>query len=217
MSPLSGSIDGQPSAMKTKTYYCRFCGKDFESTHLLSQAYCSRGCEGKAYRVRHDLHKLKDGRFCKQCGKKFYPKGSGENNKQHCSGECSIISAKESRTRFWKNQPNPEKKLQAYRQKSRNKLGPDGNLKRFFRRYPNAPRYCEACGETRVVELAHKPGFKRNGAWRSVENTRWPEKVWVLCPTCHALLDRMGYSPEELGLETKKGGDANARKQINTY
>jgi len=24
--------------------------------------------------------------------------------------------------------------------------------------------------------------------------------VWVLCPTCHALLDRMHYPPEELGL-----------------
>jgi hypothetical protein len=29
---------------------------------------------------------------------------------------------------------------------------------------------------------------------------RWPEKVWVLCPTCHRLLDRMNYSPSELGL-----------------
>ena len=41
---------------------------------------------------------------------------------------------------------------------------------------------------------------ERNGQWRNINNTQWPEQVWVLCPTCHALVDRMRYSPEELGL-----------------
>ena len=27
-----------------------------------------------------------------------------------------------------------------------------------------------------------------------------PNHVWVLCPTCHALLDRMHYLPSDLGL-----------------
>jgi hypothetical protein len=31
-------------------------------------------------------------------------------------------------------------------------------------------------------------------------NMQWPEMVWVLCPTCHRLLDRMHYPPTDLGL-----------------
>jgi hypothetical protein len=30
------------------------------------------------------------------------------------------------------------------------------------------------------------------------------DKIWILCPTCHALLDRKHYTPEQLNL---KGGD----------
>jgi len=26
------------------------------------------------------------------------------------------------------------------------------------------------------------------------------QKVWILCPTCHALLDRKGHTPKQLGL-----------------
>jgi hypothetical protein len=182
-----------------KEYYCQFCGKQFLSDHLISQAYCSRSCEGKRYRVSHGLHKLKDGRFCKQCGKHFFPIGTGGNNKQHCSVECSVKSAKESRTKFWKKQKDPNALKKSYYDKNREKVGPDGNLKRFYKRHPNAPRSCQSCGENRVLDIAHKPGHKRNGAWRSKENTSL-EKVWILCPTCHALLDRMNYSPSELGL-----------------
>lgn len=90
--------------------------------------------------------------------------------------------------------------MKEYYSRSRKKLGPDSNLRRFFWRYPNAPKSCQSCGEKRVIEIAHKPGFERNGSWRSVANTKWPEKVWILCPTCHALIDRMNYSPKDLGL-----------------
>jgi heterodisulfide reductase subunit B len=86
-----------------------------------------------------------------------------------------------------------------YRKKSREKIGPDGNLKRFRLRHPEIPIHCQACGESRVVDIAHKPEWKRNGAWRSAKNST-PEKVWLLCPTCHALIDRMNYDPSELGL-----------------
>jgi len=79
-----------------------------------------------------------------------------------------------------------------------------GNLKRFRNRYPDIEIKCQVCGESRVVDIAHRPGYERNGAWRSIENTT-PDKVWILCPTCHALLDRMNYTPEELGL---RDGDA---------
>ena len=51
-----------------------------------------------------------------------------------------------------------------------------------------------------ALDVAHKPGHERVGAWRSAANCVWPTMVWVLCPTCHALLDRMHYPPEDLGL-----------------
>src|SRR4030042_995683 len=183
-----------------KKYFCQYCGKEFLSDHLISQAYCSRSCEGKRYRESHGLHKLKDGRFCKQCGTHFFPKGQGENNKQHCSLKCAAISARESRTKFWKRQANPKKLIKQYRLRYREKVGPDGNLKRFYRNNPSAPKACQSCGEKRVLDIAHKPHAARNGAWRSRANTKWPENVWILCPTCHALLDRMNYSPQDLGL-----------------
>jgi hypothetical protein len=59
---------------------------------------------------------------------------------------------------------------------------------------------CESCGEGRVLDVAHKPHARRYGAWRSAQNCKWPDMVWILCPTCHALLDRMNYPPEELRL-----------------
>jgi heterodisulfide reductase subunit B len=51
-----------------------------------------------------------------------------------------------------------------------------------------------------VLDIAHKPKYKRKGAWRNVKNTT-PEKIWILCPTCHALIDRKGYDPQQLGLK----------------
>jgi 5-methylcytosine-specific restriction endonuclease McrA len=63
----------------------------------------------------------------------------------------------------------------------------------------DAPKQCQSCGEDRVLDIAHKPDHKRNGSWRSKKNTSM-EKVWILCPTCHALIDRNNYDPFSLGL-----------------
>jgi len=193
--------------MKTHKKYCVICGTPFEAKTAWAR-YCSIKCKTKRYRDSKG-YKLSEGRFCKQCGKKFYPTFKTGANQQHCSKECSIKSARESRSKFWDKQPDKKQKTAEYYKKSRNKVGPDGNLIRFKRRYPNAEMKCQVCGETRVLDIAHKPEYKRNGAWRSVKNTT-PKKVWILCPTCHALLDRMNYSPEELGL---KGGDADAEDE----
>jgi hypothetical protein len=178
--------------------FCVICGKPFEA-RTPWQRYCSKSCETKNYRHSHGLWLLKDGRFCRQCGKKFYPV-KGENNKQHCSPECAAKSARESRSKFWEKYGDKKhEKMVEYHATSRTKKGPDSNLKRFYARFPDAPRACQACGETRVLEIAHKPEFARNGAWRSKENTTL-DKVWILCPTCHKLIDRMGYDPKSLGL-----------------
>lgn len=137
-------------------------------------------------------------RNCRVCEKPFpVVKQRDDANRQHCSRECAVESARASRRRFYQNKPE---KYVEYHRKSRERLGPDGNLKRFYARYPDAPRACQSCGEKRVLDVAHKPGHERNGAWRSAKNTTL-DKVWILCPTCHALIDRMGYVPSELGLE----------------
>jgi hypothetical protein len=124
----------------------------------------------------------------------------GGQNKQHCSSECAKKSARESRSKFWEKLGDKKPvKMKEYYDKSRKKLGTDGNLKRFYARFPDAPKVCQACGEGRVLDIAHKPGHERNGSWRSKHNTHL-DKVWILCPTCHALIDRKGYDPALLGL-----------------
>jgi hypothetical protein len=50
-----------------------------------------------------------------------------------------------------------------------------------------------------VLDVAHKPEFARNGAWRN-RNTTQRHMFWVLCPTCHALLDRGVMTAQALGL-----------------
>jgi hypothetical protein len=125
------------------------------------------------------------------------PGRKGGANKQHCSDECSVKSARESRSKFYKRNPH---KIKEYNRSWHKKVGTDSNELRFYLRYPEAPRACQSCGENRVLDIAHKPGHERNGAWRSKKNTTI-EKVWILCPTCHALLDRKGYTPKQLGLE----------------
>jgi hypothetical protein len=188
--------------MRTKyTKFCILCGREFEALTPWAK-YCSILCKRRLC-IDVKGRKLDQGRFCRQCGKKFFPSYVTGANQQHCSPDCSKKSARESRSKFY--QRNPDKSGKYY-QKSRNKIGPDGNLKRFRRRFPNVPMICKSCGEVRVLDICHKPKFKRNGSWRSVKNTT-PDKVWILCPTCHALLDRMHYDPAELGL---KGGDDNA-------
>jgi hypothetical protein len=144
---------------------------------------------------RKSLGLVRDiGRYCKQCGTHFIPDKAGT---LHCSEECATKSARQSRAKFLKQNPNIYSK---YYNTSKIKNGNDGNLVRLYKRYPDLPKKCESCGEDRVLDIAHKPKYKRKGAWRNVKNTT-PEKIWILCPTCHALIDRKGYDPQQLGLK----------------
>jgi predicted nucleic acid-binding Zn ribbon protein len=179
--------------IKNKTKYCIVCGKPFEAETPWHK-YCSRKCQSQRYRENRGI-KLKDGRYCRQCGKHFYP-DIHQQNRQHCSDECAVQSARQSRYKFYER--NPQKSFEYYA-RMRQKHGVDANMKRFLARFPDTPKACQSCGENRVLDIAHKPQFRRNGAWRSKKNTT-PERVWILCPTCHALLDRKHYSPESLGL-----------------
>lgn len=172
--------------------YCLYCGTKFKATNAWHK-YCHSNCKDKQFRRRRGLV-TEVGRYCKQCGIKFIPPTPSA---QHCTNECSVKSARQSRSKFFKNNPGVTKK---YHANAVEKHGKDGNLKRLMKRYPDLSKSCESCGESRVLDIAHKPEFKRNGEWRKVSNTT-PEKIWILCPTCHALIDRKGYNPHELGLK----------------
>jgi hypothetical protein len=172
--------------------YCITCCKEYEATRACHK-YCSHACQERKRRKNKGL--IRDiGRYCKQCGIHFLPDTA---NKLHCSDECAIKSARQSRAKFLKQNPDSYKK---YYNTSKIKNGKDGNLIRLYKRYPDLPKQCQSCGEDRILDIAHKPKYKRMGAWRSVKNTT-PEKIWILCPTCHALIDRKGYDPQQLGLK----------------
>lgn len=157
--------------------------------------YCSSRCKAR-YRKRTVSSGPVTKHSCRICGVDF-PIGPGQYNKWLCSDECRRASVARSVREFHKRRPQMEA---IYRARTREKQLPDSNIRRFYSWNPDAPRCCEACGEDRVLEVAHKPGFERIGEHRSKSNSQWPERVWVLCPTCHRLLDRMNYTPEELGL-----------------
>ena len=158
--------------------------------------YCSQKCKGR-YRKKNPSPPKENGHICRICGK-WFPIGKGQHNKWLCSDQCRRESVAKSTREFHLRNPHKEN---LYRQRTKAKRLPDSNLIRFRRTNPNAPKKCESCGENRVLDVAHKPGKERNGAWRNSQNCKWPDMVWVLCPTCHALIDRMHYSPEELGLK----------------
>ena len=58
---------------------------------------------------------------------------------------------------------------------------------------------CSVEGKSQILEMAHKPEFKRNGRHRSLALYE-RHMFWMLCPTCHKLLDRKIRTPAELGL-----------------
>jgi len=178
--------------MKTKR--CEHCGLEY-SYHRSTSRFCSQIC-GAAFRWAKQPKVTDRGRTCIVCGA-WMALRRDQSQKKTCSAKCRRARVAQI-TREW-HKRNPERES-LYRQRTKAKQGPESNLLRFRRTNPNAPMACEACGELRVLDVAHKPGKERNGAWRSATNCVWPEMVWVLCPTCHALIDRMHYPPAEFGL-----------------
>ena len=173
---------------------CVECKNEMPSGHS-HKKYCSGKCKAR-YRKKHGGGKLSDGHSCRICGKWFALK-IGQANKWLCSDKCRRAANAKSVREFHKRRPLMES---IYRARTKERLPPDSANLRFYRLNPGAPRACEACGESRVTEVAHKPGHERIGQRRSCANLKWPLMTWVLCPTCHRLLDRMRYSPADLGL-----------------
>lgn len=158
--------------------------------------FCSPRCKGRWWRKNPHAEPVKE-HTCRQC-QTVFPISRGQNNKWLCSDACRKSANAESVRNFHKRRPLMEA---IYRKRTHEKMPTDSQNVRFYRLNPTAPRACEGCGEDRVTEIAHRLGHERLGQRRTSANLVWPEKVWVLCPTCHRLLDRMKYSPEDLGLK----------------
>ena len=173
---------------------CRQCGKLFKGFFHLSKRYCSGRCKRRF--CRQNKRNADGGHSCRVCSK-WFPIKKDQGNKWICSAKCRREQQARGVREFHARRPLQQT---IYRKRTREKMGPDTNLRRFYLWNPNAPRCCESCGEDRVLSVAHKPHKRRLGARRSKANSQWPKMVWVLCPTCHELLDRMNYSPKELGL-----------------
>lgn len=172
---------------------CSWCLRAVR-TRSVRTKWCDWRCQNRACALRPRIS-----RACAVCSTPFDVSLRGRGNAKHCSESCSAISARASRAAFARRRPEQS---EVYRQTHRAKGKKDTSLNRLLRKYPWLPRHCEACGESRVLDIAHRPGHERNGAWISMRvNT--PDRIWILCPTCHALLDRAGYTPEQLGIRER--------------
>ena len=180
--------------MKSLQPHCIECGVEMPGAHS-HKKYCSTRCKGR-WQKKNPSQPVAKGHNCRVCGVLF-PIGPGQNNKWLCSDACRRSSNAASVRNFHERRPKMEA---IYRARTKEKLPPDSQNRRFYQLNPNAPRCCESCGESRVTEIAHRPGCERLGQRRSSANMVWPTMVWVLCPTCHRLLDRMNYPPSDLGL-----------------
>lgn len=169
------------------------CGAHF-SAKRPDKRYCSGRCQARQGRLRRgeqtDITKL--GRDCGICGKHFEIPPPN-NNQRYCSTQCATEAAKIQRRAFHRKNPQIQKIYNSRRPYRDSVVG------RLRRKYPDLPSACEACGEKRILEVAHKPGHERNGAWRIMANCM-RHMIWILCPTCHKLIDRDVCTPAELGL-----------------
>lgn len=180
---------------------CAFCAKKFV-TGMRSALYCSERCRTDAATARRDRGAagawLRIKITCGVCGAKFLRTKKTGPNRKYCSPSCSVLSIKKDHLRFIRAYPEA---MAAYNRRRYKNYGSDTLFKRLQKKYSDLPSICEAIGciESRVLELAHKPQYKRNGAPRTL--ARYERHMfWVLCPTHHRLIDKKTETPERLGL-----------------
>ncbi len=174
--------------------FCSLCGTSFNAVRP-DKRYCSPKCQARAGRLRrHEQTDItKSGRDCGTCGKHFEITPPS-TNARYCSPKCATQASRIQRRAFHRRNPEAQTIYNARRPYK------DSRLTRLKRKYPDLPSACESCGEQRIVEIAHKPTHKRNGAGRLMSNSA-RHMIWVLCPTCHKLLDCEICTAKELGLK----------------
>jgi hypothetical protein len=197
--PISGSVTWHRQDIPKESKPCEQCERMYIPFRSRSR-FCSDLCNA-TWHYQHE-NTVQRQRICKECNKPFTYDGISHLN--YCSDKCAQIVASRAkvsnarRSAQWRKD-HPDKTSE-YRetQKRRNPEQVAGGLvQRFFAKYPHIKPICQACGESRIVELAHK--VPRQGAWRTLKNTT-DKDVWILCPTCHRCLDLKIQTQQELGL-----------------
>ena len=173
--------------------FCTMCGTAFKAIRP-DKRYCSPKCQNRQGRLRRgeQTDVTKHGRDCGICHRHFHIQPPN-SNQRYCSTDCAAQAAKIQRRAFHRKNPLLWKVYNARRPYR------DSVLARLRRKYPSLPTSCQSCGEARVLEVAHKPGHERRGAWRVMRNCA-QHMIWILCPTCHKLVDKGISTPTELGL-----------------
>lgn len=183
-----------------KNKQCPVCQNGFLAENN-AQLYCSRSCRNRKAnqnRTQSAGHWTQIPRACPICEKTFLRPADSSPNKKHCSPECALKAIQIS-THWFKNH-NPTA-MHEYNKRRYAKYGRDSLITRLRKRYPDLPTRCEVpgCEEGRVLDLAHKPEHKRNGAHRVLKHYE-RHMFWILCPTHHALHDRGVLTAAELEL-----------------
>lgn len=182
---------------------CLDCGEAYKPTSR-AQRYCSLLCRGRAQHRRHaakggNPHWRLVGKVCGACGETFTPRTEMSSNAKFCSDACRVEGIRRYQKRF--RDMNPEAQSIYNRARDMKNGKKDTLQTRLYRKYPDLPRQCEACGldEDGILEAAHKPGFERNGG-QQVMKFYERHMFWMLCPNDHKRLDKKLKTPEELGL-----------------
>jgi len=182
---------------------CPVCDTKFTPDNR-AQIYCSLPCRTRAQTNRDATatgkpHWSLTGKICKICGKHFMPGTKMSSNAKYCSDACRVEGIRTTQKRF--KQLNPEAQSIYNRARDMTNGRKDTLQRRLYAKYPDLPRVCETpnCREARVLEAAHKPGFERKGA-DQVMKFYERHMFWMLCPTCHRVLDKGIETPEQMGL-----------------
>jgi hypothetical protein len=179
---------------------CKYCQHLIENP-AAAQKYCSNKCRTESLNGRNRLkpeHWMNRSQICKRCGAVFPLTKETGHNRKYCSDECSRKAMRQSIESFYAKNPGI---MSRYNKRRYRKYGSDTLINRLRKKYPDLPTTCESieCHESRILEVAHKPSYKRNGTWRTITKCQ-RHMFWLLCPTCHRLIDRGYHSPSDLGL-----------------
>lgn len=185
------------SAHQSCEKICPACNSAFRALNR-AQVYCTDHCRNKAASRREKDRHWTDPRSCIVCQNTFSISTPLQSNRKTCSDECAVRRRQSIRANWQKCNTSMQS---AYNEIRYRRNGKDTLKNRLYRKYSDLPRCCESCGlaELEILEFAHKPEHKRNGAYQSMKFYE-RHMFWVLCPNDHKRLDKGLKTPSELKL-----------------
>lgn len=183
---------------KARIRACKQCGQSFFAI-LANKKCCSHKCASLNHAKKVYIPTPKTGKRCQHCQSEFI----ANKLKKYCSILCRDNYVKKFRARmitktcaFCKNK---------FEGRTHTILCSEICRRRYARASPshtsrsskklrcrfNLPDVCEACGYSRTTIIHHMIPLSKGGT-----DTR--ENLVVVCPNCHLLIHKLGYTLEEL-------------------